>query len=276
MRRVFLGVLAGIIVLLLVVVLGVINWPFSDDNKEPASEEWPAAVTSDSFLKEAEQVYSQGDLIAAKNMYIKAMNDIVDFNKLDLVKKKIEDINMQIIFSSLLDEGSAQYVIQPNDALEKIAKNFSTTVELIRRANSLKSDFIAAGKPLKVNTSQFSVVIDKSQNVLFLKRAGEVIKSYVVATGKDNSTPAGNFKVINRLVSPTWFKTGAVISPDSPENILGSRWIGLDVKGYGIHGTIAPDQLGKQVTLGCVRMKNEDVEELFDVIPLGAEVTIVD
>ncbi|MCK4520156.1 MAG: L,D-transpeptidase, partial [Candidatus Omnitrophica bacterium] len=66
--------------------------------------------------------------------------------------------------------------------------------------------------------------------------------------------------------------------------ILGSRWMGLkgvseemgELEGYGIHGTTLPNDLGKQITSGCIRMKNEDVEELFDIIPAGAEVIIID
>ncbi|MCM8819304.1 MAG: L,D-transpeptidase, partial [Candidatus Omnitrophica bacterium] len=115
-----------------------------------------------------------------------------------------------------------------------------------------------------------------SQNLLFLKRAEEIIKTYVVSTGKNNSTPVGNFKIINKLINPTWFKAGAVIPADSPENVLGSRWLGFNLKGYGIHGTIEPNNLGKQVTDGCIRMRNQDVEELYDIVPEGTEVSIVD
>jgi lipoprotein-anchoring transpeptidase ErfK/SrfK len=140
----------------------------------------------------------------------------------------------------------------------------------------LTSNIIRPGDELKINTCRFSLVVDKSQNIMFLKREGQVIKSFVVATGKDNSTPTGTFKIVNKLVRPTWFKTGAIIPPDSPENILGSRWLGFDLKGYGIHGTTDPAGLGRQITLGCVRMKNEEVEDLFDLVPVGTEVTIVD
>jgi lipoprotein-anchoring transpeptidase ErfK/SrfK len=85
----------------------------------------------------------------------------------------------------------------------------------------------------------------------------------------------GTFKIVNKLPNPTWFKAGAVLPSDSPENILGSRWLGLDKKGYGIHGTTMPQDLGKQVTAGCVRMKNEEVEELYDIVGTGTEVTVV-
>jgi lipoprotein-anchoring transpeptidase ErfK/SrfK len=77
-------------------------------------------------------------------------------------------------------------------------------------------------------------------------------------------------------MNPTWFKAGAVVPAASPENILGTRWMGLDKPGYGIHGTTDPQSLGKQVTQGCVRLSNRDVEELYTIVPLGTEVTIIE
>ncbi|MCM8786685.1 MAG: L,D-transpeptidase family protein [Candidatus Omnitrophica bacterium] len=222
------------------------------------------------------EALNKGNYLEAKKLYKKVLEEIKDENKLNEIQKTIEDINIKILFSQILDECSTQYVVKPSDSLAKIAKEFNTTVELIKRANNLKSDVIQPKQKLKVNTCKFSILIDKSQNLLFLKRAEEIIKTYVVSTGKNNSTPVGNFKIITKLTNPTWFKAGAVIPPDSPENILGSRWLGFNLKGYGIHGTTEPDNLGKQVTSGCIRMRNSDVEELYDIVPEGAEVVVVD
>jgi lipoprotein-anchoring transpeptidase ErfK/SrfK len=116
----------------------------------------------------------------------------------------------------------------------------------------------------------------KSQNILILKTDEEIIKTYIVSTGKNNSTPVGTFKIANKLINPTWFKAGAVVAAGSPENILGTRWLGFNLPGYGIHGTTDPKSVGKQVTEGCVRMLNSEVEELYSIVPVGTEVTIVD
>ena len=64
--------------------------------------------------------------------------------------------------------------------------------------------------------------------------------------------------------------------PLGPDNILGSRWMGFDLSEYGIHGTTEPETLGQQITQGCVRMSNAEVKELFAIIPVGTEVTVVD
>jgi len=67
-----------------------------------------------------------------------------------------------------------------------------------------------------------------------------------------------------------------MIPPGDPENILGTRWMGLDKESYGIHGTTDPKSLGLQATAGCVRMRNSEVEQLYSIVPVGTEVTIID
>ena len=52
--------------------------------------------------------------------------------------------------------------------------------------------------------------------------------------------------------------------------------MGIEEEGYGIHGSVDPDAIGSQVTAGCVRMLKQDVEELYAIVPVGTEVTIVD
>jgi lipoprotein-anchoring transpeptidase ErfK/SrfK len=110
---------------------------------------------------------------------------------------------------------------------------------------------------------------------LLLTQSGEFVKSYAVATGKDDSTPEGEFIITTRIPNPVWYTQGAVVPPDSQENVLGTRWLGFDKKGYGIHGTVDPNPISIQQTAGCVRMTNQDVEELFAIIPVGTKVTIV-
>jgi len=228
------------------------------------------------YLKEADTAFLNGDLLSAKKLYEQAREKIDDTARLKEIQRKIEDINIKIIFSPIIDKCAKKYIVKPNDSLAKIAKENNTTIELIKRANSLSSDVIRPEQELKITTCKFSIVVDKSQNLLFLKVGDEIVKTYVVSTGKNNSTPVGVFKIVNKQPNPTWFKAGAVVAPNSPDNILGTRWLGIEAKGYGIHGTTMPEELGKQVTLGCVRMRNEEVEELYDIVPVGTEVTIVD
>ena len=233
-------------------------------------------ISFKTLVSQADTALSKGDLIGARIAYEKALSATENPAVLGKIKSKLENLNINILFSPIIDDCSVEYVVKPKDTLINIARKFQTTVALIKRANGLKSDIIHPNQKLKVNTCKLSIAVDKSQNMLFLKRSGAVIKTYLVSTGKNNCTPAGKFKVVNKLKNPIWFKAGAVVSPNSPDNVLGSRWMGLDIKGYGIHGNRDENEIGKQVTQGCIRMKNKDVEELYDIIPVGTEVIIVD
>ena len=177
---------------------------------------------------------------------------------------------------AVLDTPSIVYQVQKGDNLTTIARKHHVTTGLIQKVNGLAGDRLNAGQKLKVPTYKMSLLVDKSDNTLILKGDGQALKTYVVATGKNNSTPIGTFKITDKLENPTWYNSGAVVAPGSPENGLGTRWMGITAKGYGIHGTIEPEKLGQQVTAGCVRMKNEEVEELYSLVPPGTEVTIQD
>jgi lipoprotein-anchoring transpeptidase ErfK/SrfK len=234
-------------------------------------------ITSLSGLSvKAAQALNKGNLFAAKTIYQQLINEFPNSAEVINWQKKIEEVNIKLLFSPVLTPKSILYEIKPGDTLAKIAKEFKTNIDLIKKSNRFTDDRILPGRKIKIWTAGFSIVVDKSQNTLILKTDEEIIRTYIVSTGINNSTPTGNFKVINKLINPTWFKAGAVVPPGSPENILGSRWLGFNLAGYGIHGTTDPQSLGKQVTQGCIRMSNADVEELYVIIPVGIEVTIVD
>lgn len=180
------------------------------------------------------------------------------------------------LFSKEITPDSVAYTVKSGDSLYVLARKNHTTVDLIKKINGLKSDSIYPGMKLKIHKGTFSIAIDKSKNTLILYSSGEAVKKYSVATGKKNCTPVGEFKITDKLMNPTWFKTGAILPPGSPENALGTRWMGFDKAGYGIHGTIDPKSIGTQASEGCIRMLNADVEELYGVVPSGTKVVIKD
>ena len=229
-------------------------------------------------MEEAKNLEKNNELIKARTIYQQVLTQLSDINQIKQIKAKIENLNIRILFSPLVDEDSFLYEVKPGDTLGKIARRFNTTVGLLKRSNNLKNDIIKVGQKLKVIKAQFSVLVDKSQNKLFLKEGDKIIKAYVVSTGKGGCTPVGEFKIVNKLKNPVWFRkdVGAVVPAKSPKNVLGSRWMGISMPGYGIHGTIHPEELGKSVTRGCIRMRNKDVEELYDILPKGAKVTIME
>ena len=179
-----------------------------------------------------------------------------------------------MIFSPTETSDSILHTIVPGDTLSALAKKYHTTIELLRKSNAITGDKIYAARKLKVMKYRFSVSVEKRRNRLTLLADGKPLKRYRVATGQKGSTPVGVFKITNKLKNPTWFHAGLVLPPDSPENILGSRWLGFDLPGYGIHGTTLPQTIGSQSSKGCVRMFNSDVEELYDLLPAGTRVVV--
>ncbi len=123
------------------------------------------------------------------------------------------------------------------------------------------------------------IVVSLVDRKLALVEDGRVLKVYRVAVGTpDMPTPEGEFRIINRVKDPSWYggsiSPGTVI-PAGPANPLGTRWIGLNQKGYGIHGTNAPKSIGKRASHGCIRMRKADLEELFEIVRVGDTVELV-
>jgi lipoprotein-anchoring transpeptidase ErfK/SrfK len=101
-----------------------------------------------------------------------------------------------------------------------------------------------------------------------------VLRTFSVAVGADVSpSPTGEFQIVNRVDRPTYYHPGTVIPPGTG-NPIGTRWIGLNKKGYGIHGTNVPQSIGKAASHGCIRLRNSDIEELFPLLAVGDTVEI--
>jgi len=118
------------------------------------------------------------------------------------------------------------------------------------------------------------IVISIPDRKLVLLRGDRVVKIYDVAVGKPSTpSPTGEFRIATRVPNPTWYGPGKIVGPGK-DNPLGTRWMGLGYRGYGIHGTNAPRSIGKAASHGCIRMKQRDVEELFALVDIGTTVEL--
>ncbi len=224
--------------------------------------------------EKAKDLVGQGSLLEAERVY----EALLQLERLGKNKAKIreeyEALKVKIIFSPLETPDSLFHTIAPGDTLSHLAKKYGTTVQLLQRSNGISGDRIYAGKKLKVTKLKFSLLVEKAASRMTLLADGEPLKRYRVATGEKGSTPPGEFKIVNKLENPTWFNEGKVIPPESPENILGTRWLGFDLPGFGIHGTTLPETIGKQASKGCIRMLDPDVEEIYALLPVGTAVAV--
>lgn len=113
------------------------------------------------------------------------------------------------------------------------------------------------------------IVVSIPDRKLALIEDGQVVKIYSTAVGAPSSpTPSGTYTIVERIPNPTWYGPGKVVGPGKG-NPVGTRWMGLSRKGYGIHGTNRPGSIGHNASHGCVRMRNRDVEDLFARVAVG-------
>ncbi|MHC4416567.1 MAG: L,D-transpeptidase [Planctomycetota bacterium] len=207
------------------------------------------------------------------------------------VREAVGTLNQRLVFSPEIVEGdpfTRSHIVQPNERLGTIVQTQSLRVDwrFIMRINGIPDErLLRAGRRLKLVTGPFHAAVHKSDFRLDLylgSGAGRVfVASYPVGLGEWDSTPLGDFRVRrgSKLTNPAWTNphTGEQYGRFDPTNPIGERWIGLegmdestrDLMGYGIHGTIEPDSVGRQSSMGCIRMLPDDVEIIYEVLMEG-------
>ncbi len=119
------------------------------------------------------------------------------------------------------------------------------------------------------------IVVSLEDRKLALIEDGQVKKIYSVAVGKPSTpSPVGTFKIERRVANPVYHHDGKTVMP-GPGNPVGTRWMGLNVPGYGIHGTNVPKSIGKAASHGCIRMAKADLEEFYSLVAVGDMVELI-
>jgi lipoprotein-anchoring transpeptidase ErfK/SrfK len=118
------------------------------------------------------------------------------------------------------------------------------------------------------------IIVSIPDRKLVVMQNGAVLREFPIAVGANASpSPTGTFEIVNRLSDPTYYHAGIVLPPGA-DNPLGPRWVGLNQKGYGIHGTNAPGSIGKAASHGCIRLRNRDMVQFFALVHVGDTVEI--
>ena len=154
------------------------------------------------------------------------------------------------------------------------------------KANSrlpVRSRTRSVAPKVSVGTFAETIVINRSHNELFLYDLGNLRRTFRVATGQAiYPTPKGVWHIVVKWKNPTWYPPvqdawarGLKPVPPGPNNPLGTRWMGLDAPGVGIHGTDEPTSIGYSASHGCIRMQVPDAEWLFDHVDVGTTVYIL-
>lgn len=161
-----------------------------------------------------------------------------------------------------------QHFVKPNETLWSISEDYRVPYQSLIQANQIPNpNAIYVGQAITIpwlpNPDQipYSIHVSISNRTLTLMSNQTHVKTYPIAVGRMlHQTPIGDFVVINKA--------------PNPGGPFGTMWMSLSKKHYGIHGTNDPSSIGKAVSRGCIRMYNQDVEELANTIPIGTRVLI--
>jgi len=214
----------------------------------------------------------------------------------DFVRETVQSLNRRLVFSPQIVPGDPfcrPHVVEPGEQLGGIVRDQSLDVDwrFILRINQMLSErHLRVGQKLKLVTGPFHAIVDKSDfRMDFYLGTGDqsvYVTSMAVGLGTLDSTPLGRFRVKpdSKLANPSWAnpRTGELFDRDDPANPIGEHWIGLegiddstrDMFGYGIHGTIDPDSIGRQASMGCIRMRPEDMALAFELLTYASTVEI--
>ena len=155
-------------------------------------------------------------------------------------------------------------MLRTEDQIRRLAA--LTSVLMLAAAEALAQE--GAGQPAR------KIVVSIPDRKLAVVESGRVVKIFSTAVGAERTpSPTGTFQIVARIPDPTWYSKGKVVGPGK-RNPVGTRWIGLSKKGYGIHGTNNPGSIGHNASHGCIRLRNQDVEELFTMVAVGDTVEL--
>ncbi|MDI6762412.1 MAG: L,D-transpeptidase family protein [Thermodesulfobacteriota bacterium] len=185
------------------------------------------------------------------------------------------------------------YTVQKEDTLLDIARNFDLGFSEIQLLYKDIDPWVPPeGLELIIPTfwvlpegkwDGIVINIPEMRLYLFFKKIS-MVKTFPIGIGvTENFTPVGRFHIKEKRVSPTWHiplslrekYEGRKSIPPGPENPLGSHWLGLSIRGYGIHGTNFPWAVGRLVTHGCIRLYPEDIPHLYSTVSIGTPVEII-
>lgn len=265
----------------------------------------PSLSAYQSTLAAADRAQQQGKLVEARMILNRALMDAsTSAAERSSLRQKISDLNQTLLFGPGQTPGdplTETYKVASGDALNRINRKLGLVTEatLIARVNKLANpNALRVGQTLKIIRGPFHAVVSKSAYRMDVY-AGPTpspssvgtsglpdgaepgwmyICSFPVGLGEKGVTPIANFtvKAGSKLVNPHWVnpRTGEKFDAADPKNPIGERWMGLEAldeqskgfTGYGIHGTIDPGSIGREMSMGCVRMGSADVEIAYELL----------
>ena len=208
----------------------------------------------------------------------------------EIIRMTLASVNEQLVFSPKVFPGdplAESYAIQSGDLLAKIAPRFNLTYQFLEDINGVDARKLRVGQKIKLIRGPFHAIIEKSQYRMDIVLRGDdgnwvYVRSFQVGLGEGNSTPPGKWIIEpgRKVKNPAWRnpRTGEYYKPNDPANPIGEYWLALEgadqhtsgLGGYGIHGTVDPSSIGSQSSMGCVRLRDADIEAVYYLLVEGS------
>lgn len=208
----------------------------------------------------------------------------------EAVRDALARVNERLVFGPEVVPGdpfTMEYTIRSGDVLSKLPREMGLLVpwRFIGTVNRIDDPArIRVGQRIKLVTGPFHALVHKSEHRMdvYLGDGAEqvFVRSFDVGLGENDGTPIGRWRIGTKVQNPDWRnpRTGEYFSSDDPENPIGEWWLALepdeerlkDATSYGIHGTIDPDSIGDDRSMGCVRMRDADIAIVYELLRSGS------
>ena len=265
---------------------------------EPEMAPPPEPPAQPSILEQAVPLIRSGDVVQARAMLSEGLRSrTLSTAEAEEIRGILATMNQGMILGPEVTPGdpfTRLYEIRPGDALSKLVnrEGVKTNWRFVQRINGISDPSrIRVGQRIKLVQGPFHAEVDKASHRadIWIGEGDEAVfvTSLPVGLGEFGSTPEGAFRVRRggKMVNPSWTnpRTGERFAADDPLNPIGEFWIGLDgidphnlqEQGFGIHGTIEPDSIGQDRSMGCVRLGDEDIALLYEMLTEGNSVVLV-
>ncbi len=264
--------------------------PFGSSPEPVAPPQGPgSAGGAQALLKSARDAMSAGNLVAARRDYTQALRFGLPPDTANEVRDELSRLAEALVFTraNVADDPLTRaHVVRPGERLALIAARERVTPEFLAELNALDNpNLLHAGARIKIVHGPFHAVIYKSAHRMDVSLGDVVLRSYRVGLGAEGGTPLGQWMVGGKLQDPDWTdpSTGRYYAADDPQNPIGDHWIALEClagdclgrRGFGVHGTIEPDSIGADRSMGCVRLTPEDIAAVYDLfVPKDSRIEI--
>ncbi len=200
------------------------------------------------------------------------------------IRDTLTSVNQDLVFGPKVAAGDPLvelYEVKAGDVLTRVTLKYKVPYPLVELINKTQANRIRVGQKLKMIQGPMHATVRKGEfrmDVFVNGPEGKpvYVRSFPVGLGEEDSTPPGMWVLSGKVQNPSWTnpRTRQSYAADDPTNPIGEFWIGLqgteegtkDKRGYGIHGTVEPESIGRMMSMGCIRLRHDDIALLFKML----------